>query len=345
MNIRLVQSRFEWDQWLSRCDEKSFLHSWEWGEFALSMGETIWRYGIYDGEKLCAVALVEKKIAKRGTFLLIPHGPVCENQHDDSKFKSEILSLLLEELKDVAKKEGASFIRVNPIWNRNEENTRIFKELGFRNAPLQTHPEASWKLNIAPSEKALMAGMRKTTRYLVGHAQNNSDISVVQSKNPEDVALFSALHERVSERQRFVPFSTEYLEKEFAAFSRHDAVSIFWGTYKGEIVAGSFVLFKHGTAFYHHAVSLPEFAKLSIPYLVQWEAIKEAKRRGCATYDFWGFVDPTLQPNHPWAGPTLFKMGFGGYAAFYGKTQDLPLRWTYWLTFLVEIIRRKKRRL
>lgn len=345
MNIRLIQSQSEWDQWLSRCEEKSFLHVWEWGEFALSMGEKIWRYGIYDREELRAVALVEKKSARRGTFLLIPHGPVLENQKGNAKLKHEILSALLGALKVLAKEEGTSFIRINPIWSRTDENIRVFKELGFRDAPLQMHPESSWMLSIAPAEEKLMAGMRKTTRYIVRHAQHNPDISVLQSKNSKDVTMFSALHERVSGRQHFVPFSIEYLQKEFDAFSKNDAACILWGRYKGEIVAGAFVIFSHGTAFYHHAVSLPEFAKLSVPYLVQWEAIKEAKRRGCAAYDFWGFVDPRTQPRHPWAGPTLFKMGFGGYAALHVVTQDLPLRWTYWLTFLFEVIRRRKRRL
>lgn len=344
MEMRIIQSRDEWESFVSQAQEKSFLHSWEWGEFALLMGEKIWRYGFYDAGALCAVALVEKKSAKRGTFLLIPHGPLlCSGAQ--TKLKHEVLRVLLKELRDVAKEEGASFVRVNPIWNRNDENIRIFKDLGFRDAPLQMHPEASWRLNIAPLEEVLMAGMRKTTRYLIRHAQNNPDISVAQSASEKDVETFSALHKEVSKRQRFVPFSTEYLKKEFAAFSRNDAVRIVWGMYKEKIVAGAFVIFKGDTAFYHHAISLPEFAKLSVPYLVQWEAIKEAKRRNCSAYDFWGFVDPILQPRHPWAGPTLFKMGFGGKAHLYVTTHDFPLRWTYWLTFLLEVARRKKRHL
>ena len=52
------------------------------------------------------------------------------------------------------------------------------------------------------------------------------------------------------------------------------------------------------------------------------EAIKEAKKRGCKVYDFWGFTDPEKFPKHPWAGPTLFKMGFGGHKEEYVKTQD-----------------------
>jgi len=90
---------------------------------------------------------------------------------------------------------------------------------------------------------------------------------------------------------------------------------------------------------------LGEFSKFSIPYLLQWEAIKEAKHRGCKIYDFWGFTDPKLYPQHPWAGPTLFKMGFGGQSYEYLKTQDLPLSIKYWLIFIFEQIRKLKRHL
>ena len=105
------------------------------------------------------------------------------------------------------------------------------------------------------------------------------------------------------------------------------------------------MVFWSGIGFYHHAASLPQYAKLSIPYLLQWEAIKEAKNRGCMLYDFWGYVDPKKEPSHPWAGPTLFKMGFGGEAHEYVKTQDLPLSWKYLPTALFEKVRKIRRHL
>ena len=46
---------------------------------------------------------------------------------------------------------------------------------------------------------------------------------------------------------------------------------------------------------------------------------------------------------HPWAGLTLFKMGFGGYKKEFVKTQDFPLSKLYWLTYIFEKIRKSKR--
>ena len=110
-------------------------------------------------------------------------------------------------------------------------------------------------------------------------------------------------------------------------------------------MAAALVIFWSGIAFYHQGASLGEYAKHSVPYLIQWEVIKEAKRRGCKLYDFWGFTDPKKYPKHPWAGPTLFKMGFGGKPYEYVKTLDYVLSWKYWPTAVFETIRTKRRHL
>ncbi|MDO8474560.1 MAG: peptidoglycan bridge formation glycyltransferase FemA/FemB family protein [bacterium] len=346
MEIREIQSKGEWEGFLAGCKDKTFLQSWSWGEFQEMMRDRVWRLGVFEGKDLMAVALVVKVKAKRGTFLLVPHGPISiETVAGRPVSRQEVLKVLVEKLKQIAKQEEAGFIRINPIWSRSPENISLFKTMGFRDAPIQMHPEASWKLNIIPPSSELLLDMRKTTRYLIRQASQNPDITVFQSNRLEDVRLFSAMHEKVSKRQAFIPFSLEYLEKEFSVFQKDNAISIFFGKYKDEIAAASFVVFWSGIGFYHHAASLPQYAKLSIPYLLQWEAIKETKNRRCVLYDFWGYVDPKKEPNHPWAGPTLFKMGFGGDAHEYVKTQDLPLSWKYLPTALFEKVRKIRRHL
>jgi lipid II:glycine glycyltransferase (peptidoglycan interpeptide bridge formation enzyme) len=338
MEIKEIIDKNIWEGFLAGCQEKTFLQSWNWGEFSQTMGEKIWRWGVFDHQGLVAVALVEKKASRRGVFLLIPHGPVIKNAD-----QAEVLRILTEKLKFLAGEEKTSFIRINPIWERNEENLKIFRELGFRDAPLQIHPEASWKLDLTSAEKTLFNQMRKTTRYLIRQNQQNPQIRISQNHDLGGVKLFSQWHNRVSQRQYFVPFSLEYLQKEWAAFAPDNNACLFFGHCGKEVAAGAFVVFWSGIGFYHHAISAPQFTKLSIPYLLQWEAIKEAKKRGCRLYDFWGFVDPQKQPRHPWAGPTLFKMGFGGRKYEYVKTQDLALSKKYWLTWIFEKIRKLKR--
>ena len=66
-----------------------------------------------------------------------------------------------------------------------------------------------------------------------------------------------------------------------------------------------------------------------------WEAIKEAKKRGCQYYNFWGIHQPGRTPKS-WDGLTLFKQGFGGDQVNYLTTQDLILSPKYFLTYWYE---------
>ena len=203
--------------------------------------------------------------------------------------------------------------------------------------------EATWKLDITPSEEELLKGMRKTTRYLIRQAQKDTDIETFRRWSISDIDIFYQIHQEVVKVQKFTPFSLECLKNEFSAFLPDNQASLFFGEYKGQIIAAAFVVFWSNIGFYHHAALLPKYHKIPIAYLLQWEAIKEAKRRKCLLYDFWGYVNPKENPEHPWAGPTLFKMGFGGKPYKYLKTQDMPLSKKYWLIYLFEKLRKTKR--
>ena len=316
------------------CEEKTFLQSWNWGEFQQRRGNKIWRLGVYNKHgELSSVALAVRVEAKRGTFLLVQHG-------------IGISEILLNKLKEIAKEEDCSFIRISSLLPKDEKSKKLSRDLGFNESPMHANAyEASWKLDISPSEEELLTKMRKTTRYLIRQAMKNPDIEIIKSDQPGDVKLYDKLNQEVAKRQKFVPFSFEFVKNEFEIFTKDNQALLFFGKYQGKIVASAIVIFWSGIGFYHHAALDLKYHKIPLAYLLQWEAIKEAKRRGCDSYDFWGYIDPVKQPKHPWAGPTLFKMGFGGKAYEYIKTQDLPLSKKYWLTYIFEKVRKAKRKL
>jgi len=346
VEIKEIQDKSEWEIFFLGFKDKTFLQSWNWGNFQKSMGSAsdgkIWRLGVYDKEELVSLCLVSLIEAKRGKYLLIQHGPNIKEQKTANK--EQALKILSDKLKEIAGRENCSFIRIAPLLEKNEENEKLFCSLGFKDSPMHASAyEATWKLDITPSEEELLKGMRKTTRYLIRQAQKDVNIKTFRRWSVEDVDIFYQIHQEVVKVQKFTPFSLGYLKKEVSAFLPNEQASIFFGQYKGEIIAAAFVIFWSETAFYHHAALLPKYHKIPIAYLLQWEAIKEAKKRKCLLYDFWGYVDPKENPDHPWAGPTLFKMGFGGKSYQYLKTLDLPLSKKYWLINFFEKIRKTKR--
>ena len=121
MEIKEIRSKKIWEDFLLECKEKTFLQSFNWGEFQKMMGNEIWRLGIFENSELLGVAQIVKIEARRGKFLFLPHGPVTVKQQATSD-KQQILEALLEELKEIAKQENCSFIRIAPILERNEKN-------------------------------------------------------------------------------------------------------------------------------------------------------------------------------------------------------------------------------
>ncbi|MCK4781528.1 peptidoglycan bridge formation glycyltransferase FemA/FemB family protein [Candidatus Parcubacteria bacterium] len=342
--IREISNKQIWEDFLLECKDKTFLDSWNWGEFQKATGSKIWRFGIFKWSRpdldplLVSVALVIKVEAKRGTFLFAPHAPVIKKSSDVGSLK-----LLLEELRKLAREENCSFIRISPIWQKNEENIKIFKDLGFRDAPIHMHPEITWELDISPSEEELLTNMRKTTRYLIRQGLKDKDIEIIQSQNVKDVEKFNELYQETVSRHHFAPFSLNYLKNEFLAFNSDNQISIFLGKYKNEVVASSMIIFWQGKAFYHQGASSHKYSKIPVSYLMQWEAIKEAKKRGCEIYNFWGIAPESFSKKHPWWGLTLFKKGFGGYKKEYVKTQDFVISQKYWLNYIIEIARKHRR--
>ncbi len=343
MTVREIGERKIWDSFLLECDEKTFVQSWNWGEFNKTMGDKVWRLGIYDGEELIGLAQTLRVNARRGSFLFVPHGPMFKGEAN-----FEAMKALLGCLRELALKEKVIFIRFSPILERTEKNISLFKRLGFRDAPIHMHPELTWELDLKQSEDDLLRGMRKTTRYLVRQAEKDEDVVIEKSQSMEDLEAFGDVYLKTADRHSFTPFSIKYLKNELEAFKKDDEIVILSGKYKREIVSSAMVIFTSKRAFYHQGASILKYPKIPVSYLVQWEAIKEAKKRGCEVYNFWGIApedELAKSNNHPWAGLSLFKKGFGGYKKEYVKTQDYPLSNRYWLTFVFEQLRKRKRNL
>ena len=336
MKITEIKDKIRWENFVQENKESTFLQSWNWGEFNEKTSEKIWRFGVFEGDKLKAAALVIKVKARRGSFLFVPHGPVFFTND-----KEEVLNELTKFLKVLAKKEKVVFVRISSSLEKNEENSGIFKKAGFRNAPIHMmHYETTLLLDITKSEEEIMKEMRKTHRNLIRRAKKEG-VEIVQSTNEEDIKTFYDIHLETVARHKFTPFSYDYIKSEVEVLKKDNQISIFSAKYDNKIISSAIIVFYGGQAFYHHGSSRSEYNKIPASYLALWEGILEAKKRGLNIFNFYGIVEN--KPKHPWYGLSRFKKGFGGYKKELLHCQDLPLNKKYVITYLVETIRRIKR--
>ena len=356
MQIKEINDKNIWENFYKNIplEEKTFLNSWNWGEFYKSMDSKIFRYGIYDHDFLIATALVIKKESENnlkkfwGRHLFLPHSPSILG-----KFKpktSQILEILLEKIKQVAREEKANFIRINPIFSRTSEYEEIFSKLNFLDSPVFVHPEVTWILDISKSQDQLMSEMRKTTRYMIKQGEKYG-VKISQGNDIEDVKKYNKIYIETVKRQKFEPFSEKYLINELKAFNKDGEMEVFFAN---ESESGAMIIFWQDQAFYHQGASDIKNPKAGASYLLQWNIIKEAQKRGCKIYNFWGIeedikskddINSDIAKKHPWWGLSLFKMGFGGKRIDYLKTKDYPITFLYWPFRIYEKIRRFKKRI
>ncbi len=332
ITIKNVSDKKTWEDFILSKNEANFLQSWSWGEFHKSLSKQIFRSGFFENNKLVGIMLSAVEPARRGKYITVPGGPIIDwgNKNLVESFSSEI--------KRIAKENNCVFIRVRPQLKSDEFSKKTFKDLGFKKAPMHLHAELTSQLDITKSEEELMTQMRKGTRYEVRKAIKEN-IKIITSTDEKEIKKFYDLQIETAKRQKFVPFSYKFLHEQFKVFAENGNATLYKAEFENKLLAQAFIIFYGKEAVYHYGASTDEGRNYPGAYLIQWEAIKEAKKRGMTRYNFWG-VAPENKQNHRFSGLSLFKRGFGGEDFEYLHAQDLIInKSNYLLNYIIESLR------
>jgi len=161
-------------------------------------------------------------------------------------------------------------------------------------------------LDISKSEGEILAQMKPKTRYNIKLAEKKS-VKIYDSREEKYVEEFLRLVKVTSQRDKITSHPEEYYRKMFKVIPG-DILKLYIAEYEGRIIAANLVLFFGRAATYMHGASDNEHRSVMAPYLLQWQAIQDAKYAGCTRYDFGGIkVGGT---GSDWSGITKFKTGF-----------------------------------
>lgn len=317
----------------SFAEEKTFLQSSAYAQLREAVGEIVIKYGIYKSQTLVGTVLIQIIETKLKRFAHIPHGPLLEKTGNSEQ--QTVWGWFLEEYKKIGKQHKCDFIRISPLL---ATSSQLLTTHSFRPAPIHlVNPEKTWVLDLQKSEEELLAEMKKSTRYEVRKGLK-TDFEVRVSNSAENLETFWGLHLETVKRQGFVPFSRKLTEQELHIFS--DQAQIISILHEGKPLASGVFLFDDRAGYYHQGASV--HSKLPAAHAYLWQAILEAKRRGCEEFNFWGVCDEQ-DKKHPWYGLSKFKRGFGGSEKNYLHVHDFPLTKKYYLNFLLESYRKWKR--
>lgn len=333
MKVEEIFEKKVWDDFLEKSEYRYFLQTWEWGEFEKEgLGKKIWRLGFFEKGKLVGVCLVTEDIGRFGKFLYAPRGPILNWQNNG--YAKEVLEILTTFFGD----RGYVFLRIDPAVKKNYGD--VF--LNFRDSVSFVQVQRAWMLDISEkSEEELMLDMRKKTRYSLKKAMK-SDVKVEMSENSEDFEKFLDMLENLAKKKEFASVSREYLKTQFEMLG--DFMKFFCAKKDGKVVAGGWFAFYGDESAYLHGASSHEVGDSQAPYLIQWEAIKYAKKLGLKRHNFWGVVeDKNYHPGYPGFGYSNFKKGFGGYLEEYVGAKDFVYNMVKYQLFRLNDLYRKVR--
>lgn len=331
LQIKPINNKDIWDKFILTYNSWSFFQSFLWGEVQKSIKHENERVGLYKNTELIGIAQISLVKAKRGRFFHIRHGPVFKTLKPDDL--QAAWKFLLDYLKSQAKIKKVWFIRVSPMIEDNNINRKLLAEFGFISAPVQAmDAENTWVLDIQKDDTQLLQEMRKTTRYLIKQAEKIG----VTVETVSNTKHFYSLYKKTCQRQHFVPH--QGINEEYEIFNKSKQAFILEAKYNNQVLASAIILFFGHQAIYHHGASIT--GKIPANYLLQWKSIQLAKQNSRKLYNFWGIVPESHNKRHPWAGLTLFKIGFGGREVKFMHAQDLPLSPFYLFSYTIEMIRK-----
>lgn len=192
------------------------------------------------------------------------------------------------------------------------------------------------------TEEEILARMKQKTRYNVRLGPKKG-VSV-RVGNQDDWLMLYKMYAETSLRDGFVIRDEEYYRKVWELFSGSSFEQLsgypvehlssltdklenrktekpdnplcepLIAEVDGEPVAAIFVFAFAGRAYYVYGMSREAHREKMPTYLLQWEAMKWAKARGCQAYDLWGAPDVFDKSDSMW-GVFRFKDGLGGQVA------------------------------
>ena len=341
-NLKIINKKEVWNDFIinSNIEFYSFVDSFEWWNLQELEWNKIFRYWIYDDKKLIWLFLLIKVFAKRWIYLFTPHWPLIMPEYNFF----EVLKWLKQELKSIWKEQKASFIRLNSTQKNTKENAKNFKNLWFLNAPMHIHAEDTHLLDLEKSEEELLKNIKKEDRYYINRAIKEWVEIRIDNQKDHIETLINYHHNHANRenwKNKYHAFSISYINNLYKIFDEKD-INTISASYNWKIESILMTIRFWKTAVYYIASSDIVSKKFSPNYLCQWSAILNAKRNWCKIYNFW-WVSPDDNPNHPIAWVTKFKRKFWWYDYNLIHAQDLIISNKYWINWLIESIRRKKR--
>ena len=258
---------------------KEFLQSKEWREFQKKAGSRVF----YVENEGFSASIIEHQLPIVGKYFYVPKG------HNVTTSKSQNVKNFFSDLINLAKKEKSGWIRFD-LKDKNDLN--LIKEnikQKIAKAPHDMQPREIFVIDITKNEEELLSEMSQKTRYNIKLAQKRGISLRTTNKyeNTNDILEFIRLVKATAKRKGISFHAEDYYQKMFENLPEN-MLKLYVAEYNWKVIAANILVFYGDTATYLHGATDDEYRNVMAPYLLQWQAILDAKKAGCKKYDFGG---------------------------------------------------------
>ena len=301
-----IVSLSDWNQFLSTQPNAHLLQTGEWGELKSAFG---WK----PVRIICGSVGVQILFRKLPLGFSVGYIPKLAVNSKQSAFSQE----LWREIDLVCRQNRAIFLKLEPdLLQDAGPNQLPITNYQLRMSPHNIQPPHTIIVDIKDSEEEILARMKQKTRYNIRLAEKKA----VTVRAWDDIEAFHNMMIFTGKRDGFGVHSCEYYQRVYDLLHPRQMGELLLAEYEDKPLAALFVAQNGNRAYYLYGASTDEERNRMPTYLLQWEAMKWAKARGCEEYDLWGVPDEeeaTLEANFEtrhdglW-GVYRFKRGFGG---------------------------------
>jgi peptidoglycan pentaglycine glycine transferase (the first glycine) len=321
----------EWDQFTQLPLSGHLLQSWAWGELKARFGWWPVRIAaVEDNEILAAAQILFRSLPTGLRAAYVPKGPLIDPAARDTT----TVAALIHALHDACRRQHAISLKVEPDWPEALDAQRWLETQGFAPSAETVQPRRTVIVDLTISEDDILAQMKSKTRYNIRLAQRKG--VVVRQGTAENVPLFQQLLQVTGQRAGFGVHTLAYYTQAWQLFAARETAALFLADHEDNTLAAIMVFAWGKTAYYMYGGSSDEERQRMPTYLLQWEAMRWAKARGCENYDLWGIPDVDENEVGPdvaaaeetgvlstgLGGLYRFKRGFGGREVRYVGAYD-----------------------
>jgi lipid II:glycine glycyltransferase (peptidoglycan interpeptide bridge formation enzyme) len=320
----------EWRTFLHAHPEAHLLQSAEWGQLKAEFGWEV-------------VRLIEANAGAQVLFRRLPLGlsiayvpkPLEPAKLMSMSNPAESSNSLQRELDRICRGRNVIFCKIEPDgWQSNPSDSSMRTDA---RSAVAVQPRRTIVVDLSDSESRILARMKQKTRYNIRLAERKG----VGVRGWDDIRAFHDMLQQTGRRDGFAVHSIDYYTRAYELFRAADQCALLVAELENRPLAALMVFAAGSRAWYLYGASTDDERQRMPTYLLQWEAMRWARRRGCLSYDLWGVPDEEEQALESgfearadglW-GVYRFKRGFGGQLMRSAEAHDIVYRPAYYALY------------